>query len=38
MSRTFGDGFSHYDESTDTAYFGLHPPYEYVYEIPPSVK
>lgn len=38
MSKTFGDGFSRYDESTDTAFFGSCPPYEYVYEITPSVK
>ena len=36
LSRTFGDGFHHYDEATDTAFFGMHTPYEYVYEITPS--
>ena len=38
LSRSFGDGFYRYDEATDTAYFGMHEPYEYVYEIPPSAK
>ena len=36
MSKTFGDGFSRYDEATDTAWFGHHEPYEYTYEIPPK--
>ena len=36
MSKTFGDGFHRYDEATDTAYFGMHEPYEYTYEIPPK--
>lgn len=36
LSRTFGDGFHRYDEATDTAFFGMHEPYEYVYEIPPK--
>ena len=38
MSRSFGDGFTKYDEATDTAFFGMHEPYEYVYEITPSAK
>ena len=30
--------FTKYDEATDTAFFGMHEPYEYVYEITPSAK
>lgn len=37
LRETFREGFHHYDEKSDTAYFGSHS-YDYTYEITPSAK